>query len=434
MSRKRRAKAKVVTEEELHSLSPALLWATIAVFVVLSLLLNFRTPIGRNGYFHTPDEGAHIAYVRYVAEEGRLPRFEGYAGVGYEAHQPPLYYTLAAQVWKLAKHLPVPPARAVRMLSMLFGILLVLTVYRIARVLMPGSPAVALAAAGVTALLPMHVAICSAVSNDSLTNLLFALVLAEFALLYTQAKPSRWIALRMGLWAGLAGLTKVTALLLIPVMVVGWLMVPRTRQTRVWLGVLVSVGLALAMMFPWFVRNMQLYDDPLLLKAFERTFAGTARAEQFLKGGASMTEYLQLVASWTYRSFWFAYGTPQNAAKGLPAFLPDRVYLVLGVLHLLSMLGFALALWRERESFAEGAYRWWTVAGLLTLFVIGAFVRFILTYFQTQGRYLYPALVPIVLALTVGWRSLFPTHLRTAADGILLLALFAISILAVSVI
>jgi 4-amino-4-deoxy-L-arabinose transferase-like glycosyltransferase len=433
VSRKRRAKAKVEAEE-LQALSPALLWAVVAVFVVLSLLFNFRTPVGRNGYFHTPDEGAHLAYVRYVAEEGKLPRFEGYAGVGYEAHQPPLYYTLAAQVWKLGRMLPIAPARAVRMLSLLFGILLVLTVYRTARVLMPESPAVALTSAGVTALLPMHVAICSAVNNDSLTNLLFALVLLEFALLYTQTKPSRWIALRMGFWAGLAGLTKVTALLLIPVIVVGWLLVARTRHTRVWLGMLVSVGLALAIMFPWFVRNMQLYNDPLLLKAFERTFAGTARAEQFLKGGASMTEYLQLVAGWTYRSFWFAYGTPQTAAKGLPNFLPDRVYLMLGILHLLSLLGFALALWRERETFAEGAYRWWAMAGLLTLLVLGAFVRFILTYFQTQGRYLYPVLVPLVLAFVIGWRSLFPVHLRAVADGILLLVLLAISILAISVI
>lgn len=433
MSRRRRAKAKSVSEEP-QTLSPALLWAIVAVFMVFSLLFNFRTPVGRNGYFHTPDEGAHIAYVRYVAEEGRLPRFEGYRGAGYEAHQPPLYYTLAAQVWKMGKILPIPPARAVRMLSMLFGILIVLTVHRIARILMADSPAVALASAGVTALLPMHIAICSAVNNDSLTNLLFALVLAEFALLYSQPKPSRWLALRMGVWAGLAGLTKVTALLLIPAMVVGWLLVPRTRHTRVWLGLLVSVGLALAMMFPWFVRNMQLYDDPLLLKAFERTFAGTARAEQFLKGGASMTEYLQLVAGWTYRSFWFAYGVPETASTGLPRFLPDRVYLVLGMLHLLSLLGFALAWWREREMFAEGVYRWWAVAGVLMLLVTGAFIRFILTYFQTQGRYLYPALAPIVLAFVVGWRSLFPVHLRAASDGILLLVLFAISILAVSVI
>ncbi|MDW8321718.1 MAG: glycosyltransferase family 39 protein [Armatimonadota bacterium] len=433
MSRRRRAKANV-TGEALQSLSPALLWAIVAVFAVLSLLFNFRTPVGRNGYFHTPDEGAHLAYVRYVAEERRLPRFEGYAGVGYEAHQPPLYYTVSAQVWKLAKLLHVPPARLVRMLSTLFGVLLVLTVYRIARALIPASPAIALASAGATALLPMHVAICSAVNNDSLANLLFALVLAEFVFLYTQPKPSRWLALRMGLWAGLAGLTKVTALLLIPVMVAGWLLVPRTRQARVWLGMLVSVALALAIMFPWFARNMQLYDDPLLLKAFERTFAVTARAEQFLKGGVTMTDYLKQVADWTYRSFWFAYGVPETADTGLPRFLPDRVYLVLGGLHLLSLLGFALALWRERESFAEGAYRWWIVAGVLTLLVAGAFVRFILTYFQTQGRYLYPALAPIVLAFVIGWRSLFPTHLRVAADGVLLLVLFAISILAVSVI
>jgi len=431
VSRKRKAKTRA-TAEEPQALPPALLWAVVAVFVVLSLLFNFRTPVGRNGYFHTPDEGAHLTYVRYVAEEGRLPRFEGYAGVGYEAHQPPLYYVLAAQVWKVSGALPFPRARAVRLLSTLFGVLLVLTVYRIARILFPDSPAVAIGAAGATALLPMHVALCSAVNNDALTNLLFALVLLEFALLYTQTKPSRWIALRMGMWAGLAGLTKVTALLLLPTMVVGWLLVPRRQGTRVWLGMLVSVGLATAMIAPWGMRNLQLYDDPLLLRAFEQTFAVTARAEQFLQRGMSLTEYLQLVAGWTYRSFWFAYGTPQTAASGLPNFLPDRVYLLLGGVHLLSLLGFGLALWRERDVFAEGGYRWWALAGGLTLLVAGAFVRFILTYFQTQGRYLYPALAPLVLALALGWRSLFPAHLRAAADGILVLLLLAVSILAVS--
>ncbi|MEJ5251793.1 MAG: glycosyltransferase family 39 protein [Chthonomonadetes bacterium] len=433
MSRRRRVKAKATVTEP-QEVSPALLWAIVAVFVVFSLIFNFRTPTGINGYFHTPDEGAHLSYVRYVAEEGRLPRFEGYEGVGYEAHQPPLYYTLAGQVWKLGKSLPIAPERTVRMLSMLFGVLMVLTLYRTARLLVPGRPAIALTGAATVSLMPMHVAICSAVNNDSLANLLFALVLMEFALLHTQPKPSRWIAPRMGLWAGLAGLTKVTALLLIPTMVVGWLLVPRTRGTRVWLGMLVSVGLALALMFPWFVRNMQLYDDPLLLRAFERTFAGTARAEQFLKAGVSMTEYLQQVADWTYRSFWFAYGTPQTAAKGVPNFLPDRVYLILAIWQVVALAGFALAMWREREQFAEGALRWWVVAGVLFLLVLGAFVRFILTYFQTQGRYLYPALVPIVLASVLGWRSLFPAHLRSAADAILLLTLFTISVLAVSVI
>lgn len=238
----------------------------------------------------------------------------------------------------------------------------------------------------------------------------------------------------MGLWTGLAGLTKVNALLLVPALVLAWLLAPRTRGVRPWLGMALSVGLAVAMMLPWFVRNMQLYDDPLLLKAFERTFAVTARAEQFLQGGRSLTEYLQLVANWTYRSFWFAYGSPQTAATGVPLFLPDRLYWVLGGWHLLTLLGFALALWRERSLFAAGAYRWWAVAGVLTLLVVGAFVRFILTYFQTQGRYLFPALLPIALAFAIGWRSLFPAHLRGAADGSLLLVLLAVSILAVSVI
>ena len=52
--------------------------------------------------------GAHAEYVRIVAEEGRLPVLDLRTSSnaqdpnGYEAHQPPLYYALAAPAWRLA--------------------------------------------------------------------------------------------------------------------------------------------------------------------------------------------------------------------------------------------------------------------------------------------------------------------------------------------
>jgi hypothetical protein len=69
-------------------------WVALAAHSLLAIAYNLATPFGNNGYPNTPDEGAHFQYVAYVAREWRLPKFEGYAGVGYEAHQPPLYYFL----------------------------------------------------------------------------------------------------------------------------------------------------------------------------------------------------------------------------------------------------------------------------------------------------------------------------------------------------
>jgi hypothetical protein len=39
---------------------------------------------------------------------------------------------------------------------------------------------------------------------------------------------------------------------------------------------------------------------------------------------------------------------------------------------------------------------------------------------QTQGRYLYPAMLPICLLLALGWLAVFPPKYRSLAGGCLL--------------
>jgi hypothetical protein len=94
----------------------------------------------------------------------------------------------------------------------------------------------------------------------------------------------------------------------------------------------------------WLVRNYILYDDPLLQRTFLEVFAGTAKAQDFLDQGMTWGQYAQLVADWTFRSFWFAYGVPETARTGLPNFLPGSVYLGLGALMLGAVVGFVLCL------------------------------------------------------------------------------------------
>jgi hypothetical protein len=87
--------------------------------------------------------------------------------------------------------------------------------------------------------------------------------------------------------------------------------------------------------------------------------------------------------------------------------LDDRTYLFYLGLTLLAMVGLSVAAldaWR-RPGCAELVKRrdlLVIVVGALALVVAGI-VSYNLTFIQPQGRYLFPALVPIALLLALGW-------------------------------
>jgi hypothetical protein len=162
----------------------------------------------------------------------------------------------------------------------------------------------------------------------------------------------------------------------------------------------------------WLVRNYLLYGDPLLQRTFLEVFAGTAKAQDFINQGMTWGQYAQLVADWTFRSFWFAYGAPDTARTGLPNFLPSSVYLGLGALTLSAAVGFAL---RLREPLPLWARVWLLLAGLCLVLTLVSFVLFVRVFFQTQGRYFYPALLPISVFWALGWEQLVPERYRQTA-------------------
>lgn len=423
-------------------------WAVLAAHILLAVAYNLATPFGNNGYANTPDEGAHFQYVEFVAREWRLPVFEGYEGVGYEAHQPPLYYFLAAVFY----HLFGGAGKGVRLLSTLCSAGVVWLVWLSLRRLVPERPLLALSGMGFAAFLPMHIAIGSAVGNDALINLLFAAVL--YGLLIYLTPPTPLSASRegeasatsrgnspassmergqggegvLGLLLGLALITKATAILLIPIAGLGVLWGARLRGkslTKGALGAGLTLGVALVLGGWWFIRNAILYDDPLLQKTFLNVFAGTAKAEDFLAGGATWGQYLQLVADWTFRSFWFAYGTPRTAQTGLPNFLPDSVYWGLAAWTIITLIGFLLYL---REPIPAWMRAWLILCAATFALVLVSFGLFVRIFFQAQGRYFYPALLPISVFLALGWERLFPANRRVVAQLGLLLVLAMLAI------
>ena len=410
--------------------------------VLLMLYLCFAglhaamVPTGQTGYQNAPDEAAHLAYVRSIAAM-HLPThsqptpFPGPTGTnGYEWHQPPLYYAVAAPFLIFGEH-------GVRLCSILLGLVGLLLIYRGVRLLFPADPYVALPALGLAALTPTHIAITSTVNNDVLLEVFFSatLVLLIGAM---QAGLSRRSALLIGMTIGGAILTKATGLLLLPVFGFAIFLLYRSEgslyrsegsQKDLLRNGAVTLVTALLVSGWWFARNQALYGQLLPLRLFAADFGHTAQAAPMVDALGGWSGYFLQAGLWTFCSFWAVYGTAHDAAKGIPRFLPEQVYLLLGIAGLCAGIGLARVHFQRKALFNTAQLQGIQLC-FLTIFLVGmAYIAFITKYFQMQGRYLFPAMFPIVAVFTLGFRGLLPERWKNPAS-ILLLVLLGVICLA----
>ena len=388
----------------------------ILIYLLLSLGYSALTPAATPDQ-HNPDENAHMEYVAKIAA-GHLPVFTG-AQHGYENHQPPLYYALCAPVYLAAHGRGESVAtKAVRGVSILFGAVLIWVTFRCIALLFPGEPALALGMAAFVGLLPGNVALSASVTNDALTNLLCAVCLWRLGALASEPETVTKEAVWIGLVLGVGIWTKTSTLTLYPVALFAYYLLARQGRLSVsvaFRGCAMSLGMGLLIGLPWLIRNTILYGDPVAQRLFLTAFSGTAQADVIARYvfGGFITAYLQGVGQWTFASFWGVFDsmrlfwgqnphgrTPSPSSPLLP------MYNVLALLSLAPLAG--LALQRRRVRLTPSQQVMLPVFAVLTALVIVVFFRFILTFFQAQGRYLYPALLPLVFYFVWGWQGFLP--------------------------
>jgi hypothetical protein len=267
------------------------------------VLSAVTTPI-----FAPPDEASHAGYILEVAE-GRLPTIltpipsEGVPGMQralqrrdgahktiWTANHPPLYYALTALPAKLA--LDVIPGegglKAVRLLSVLFGAIAVMLVAALAAQLVPGRPALPVAASLLAATVPAFTHYSGILYNDSLGVL--TATAALLAAVVTLRKGPSWPRLAMvAASASAAALTRssglvVAAVACLAVLIACWRSVPVTaglrRRALAASGHATLVGITVAVTSGWFwLRNVRLYGDltgsAFLLDRFKRAPDGS---------------------------------------------------------------------------------------------------------------------------------------------------------------
>lgn len=426
----------------------------LVVSCLMALAYAWATPLGA-----APDETAHLKYVEVLAAEGRLPslnlteRRESHNDPNYESHQPPLYYALAVPFYRVGKILAgdFGPGQACRLLSILIGLGGTALVWLLAREVAPEQPALGTAAAGLAAFLPMRLSVMASVSNDSLAEATSSLAL----LIMLRGLRLPWSATRaLGLGCAIAAalLAKQSAIVLLPTALAAVYFWSRDRTiTHTAENVapapaaprrLVIAGAAVAAAVLvlsgwWFIRNHVLYGDPLGLRAFNWYFEDTPRWASFRDAGMSYgTYWTRMVLPTAFGSFWGAFGhlDPARPDLWLGAYgsgppgahwgYPPRswIYPILLVAMLVSAAGGIRAAlrWRAAGYPAAGGVG---ILALHALFVIATFLNFNSTYFQAQGRYLFPAIGLISIALTAGWLSWAGKCDRAASWGIVSAAL-----------
>ncbi|HUV05710.1 MAG TPA: glycosyltransferase family 39 protein [Armatimonadota bacterium] len=376
--------------------------AILVVHVVLALVYWRCTPFGAS-----PDERPHGKYVQALVESRSLPVFSTSDPEGYEYHQPPLYYLMGVPFY-LAGRLSglANPAEMVRLLSLLLGGLSILIAYAAVRAALPEEKGLPLAVAGFVALLPTHVMLSSSVSNDPLAEVVFGLALLVIAgMLVDGPKWRRTVGL--GLVLGIGLLTKTTCVLLFPVALLAYLLAWQrgTLAAKSVAGHLgAAVGVSLIIGAWWLVRNQAIFGDPFAMSQFQRAFQHTATLESLLSKGWSWGVYSALVGAWTFASFWGVFGH-------MKVFMPTWTYCALAAISIAAGIGSLRSTVRIRAT-SVASRDVLLVYGVTIALVLLAFIRFNLTFFQAQGRYLYPALIPISVLWALGISELLPAQWR----------------------
>jgi len=371
--------------------------------------------------WQAPDEPAHYNYVRYLATQHRFPelvagcynqeylaqltaqRFPPQLSIDsvcYEYHQPPLYYLLVAPLFILTGgSLP-----ALRLASVALGAGVVALAFAVARAIFPRQPDIALGTMAFVAFVPMHAAMLAAVNNDALAELLLAAILLLLARRTTSLRPpTTRDHLILGATLGLGLITKTTIYIAVPLVAAALLLPVLAKKAagrQALIQAAIILGLALLIALPWYGRNAALYGgfDVLGLGRHNAVVVGQLRTTDFLAsvGAAAYAGNFLLT---TFHSFWGQFGwmaVPMDA----------RTYHLLAVL--LAVAGFGLAAGAAQRRWAQLQAGQPQALGLLAL-AVGlmalAYGGYNLGFVQFQGRYLFPALIPLGLFFALGWRE-----------------------------
>ena len=399
-------------------------WLAVALLAHLTLAGTYawRTPA-----WEGPDENDHAYYASFLAATGRQPTILQSAATtgrapheeGSLGHHPPLYYAILVGLtrafgsgdytpfwapnpawpgtsdlkWLHGRDEQPPVSREIGMLrvlrcfSVLLGAVSIILTWALARVLFATRLVIADAAVVALACLPQWSWMHGVLDNGNLATALAAATLLVLARGARAGTLDLGTGASLGLLLGVALLTKLTALFLLPLVAITYahaLIVARGGRGRLLVSAAIAFGLAALLSGAWFWRNAALYGDPLALAPHAVAFASN-RVPADLRSNYIVGDFVWRTLHSTFAGIGWACRTAPRAVEYAGA-----------VVAILALLGAAT---RARVLVREGGAPLGIAVVAFGLTITGL-VQFNLTFFQPQGRYLFPAIG--VAAILVG--------------------------------
>ena len=286
--------------------------------------------------------------------------------------------------------------------------------YRLALEVAPQRSDLALAAAALVAFNPMFLFISGSVNNDNLIVPLATLILWLVVRTLRQGWLSNGRAVLLGLLLGLAALTKLSGLALLPLTAAVLVVVAARR--RAWgalfrWGALIAVPV-IAVAGWWYLRNWQLYGDPTGLNAM-LDVAGR-RPEPFT------FQRLKSEFQGFRLSYWGVFG-------GFNVIGPQLLYGLYDLLMLVGLAGWAAWLARRRGQWRSPVAERLLVLAAWVVLVLVALIRWTAQTYASQGRLAFPAIGAIAILVTFGLAGWLPRRWQGRGSAAVSIMLFLLA-------
>ncbi|MCL6431795.1 MAG: DUF2142 domain-containing protein, partial [Anaerolineae bacterium] len=427
--------------------------ALLVVHTVLGVYYAVTIPI-----FESYDEIGHYRFVRYLADERRLPDpTRPLIAENDETHQPPLYYLLAAIPLTLADlgedtspklnphmwsgpvhgganrvvHDPVAErwpyrgttlaVRLARLASVLIAAFGLVFTYAAARTAFPADPWVRWGATWLVAFWPQYRFLSAVITNDIMVTVCGAALTWLLLRVVARDRPNLPDIVALGLATALALLAKNNALgLLPPVLVVIGLTFLRSQSVhrkRLLLSLAGAAGVCAVAIGWWYARNINSGVGALGRYRSFSILLGTVR-RGFLADPSRWSSLLPAFAT-ALPTLWASFGWGNIS-------LPEWVsWSALGwsTLAMLALIVSVLRRRGHRERVGVLLLVIVSVSAISVTHIVSLGARIV------PGRYLLPALPALCTLLAKGWSELFRGRARLsawAASGGALLVLSAL--------
>lgn len=394
------------------------LYMLLVLYALLSLILIKAIPadFSRSDPRNAPDEAIHYNFnVAFIKDNRSLPvsgrdDLSAYSACredspslvacvySYNVFPPPSYIVNAIFAGLAESTNLLKPEVASRMLSFLSGLIFVIFTYATSFSILR-SRWWAIVVSGSVVLIPQVVFTNSYTNLDSHSLALSSMSGFFLVQFLKYPKEKKWkIACAVTVF-GLLPLAKYNYLFLIPLtalLVVLRLRYSNAQKADYLMMLYYSLTSFILLSGYWYTRNALLYGDPFGQSFVVKTMSEVGRIGSEIPMNASglIWFFHDNFFSKLFNSFFFAFG-------GMNYFLSSPVYTALSLLLVLAtIMSIYLAATASRESANKLLIIIGSWFGVLAISVAQVVINAIKFDPQPQGRYLYPIIVPLVIAIS----------------------------------